>query len=259
MSKFSLEGKGAIITGAASGIGEAIARVFADCGASVYIIDVNTEGVKVAAEINQQGGSAQFIKCDITDLAAVQKAVSKVTSEHSLDILVNNAGIAHVGSITETSPTDFDRVMSVNVKGMFHCIQSCIPHMQQNGGGAIVNIASTLSSVAIAHRFAYGTSKGAVLAMTYSVALDYIDDGIRCNAISPGRVHTPFVDGFIAKNYPGREKEKFVELSKDHPIGRMAKPEEIAHLALYLCSDEAAYATGSNHHIDGGFTNLKRF
>ena len=257
MSKFSLTGKNAIVTGGASGIGEAIAHVFAESGAVIYIFDLNDAlGNKVVHSIQSKGGMATYVHCDITEWSVVQ---AKVAALNNLDILVNNAGIAHVGSITETSPEDFQRVMDVNVKGMYHCIKACIPLLQAAGGGSIVNIASTLSSVAIAHRFAYGTSKGAVLALTNSVALDYIDDGIRCNAISPGRVHTPFVDGFIAKNYPGKEAEKFKELSTDHPIGRMAKPEEIAHLALYLCSDEAAYVTGSNHPIDGGFTNLKRF
>jgi NAD(P)-dependent dehydrogenase (short-subunit alcohol dehydrogenase family) len=257
--KFSLKGKSAIVTGGASGIGRAICEVFAGMGARVHILDVNDQAIDWLSMGGEEGGqSIQYHHCDITSLEGVQSAVDKISRQSGVDILVNNAGIAHIGNAGSTSTEDFEKVMQVNVHGAYHCIKACVPFMVEKGGGAIVNIASTVASVAIANRFAYMTSKGAILSMTYSVALDYIDHGIRCNAISPGRVHTPFVDGFISKNYPGQEKEMFERLSKDHPIGRMARPEEIADLALYLCSDEAAYVTGSNHHIDGGFTKLKR-
>jgi NAD(P)-dependent dehydrogenase (short-subunit alcohol dehydrogenase family) len=172
------------------------------------------------------------------------------------DILVNNAGIAHIGTADNTSEEDFDRVMNVNVKGVYNCLHAGIPQLRANGGGAILNMASVAAWVGIKERFAYSTGKGAVMAMTLSVAKDYLQDRIRCNSISPGRVHTPFVDGFLARNYPGREAEMFEQLSKTQPIGRMAKPSEVAALALYLCSDEAAFITGTDYPIDGGFITL---
>jgi NAD(P)-dependent dehydrogenase (short-subunit alcohol dehydrogenase family) len=172
------------------------------------------------------------------------------------DILVNNAGIAHIGKADTTSEEDFDRVMSVNVKGVYNCLHAAIPQLRANGGGVIVNMASVAGSVGIKERFAYSTAKGAVMAMTLSVAKDYLQDGIRCNSISPGRVHTPFVDGFLARNYPGREAEMFEQLSKTQPIGRMGRPDEVAALALYLCSNEAAFITGTDYPIDGGFITL---
>lgn len=255
--KFSLAGKSAIITGGGSGIGRAIAEVFSEMGALVHILDLNEDP---APWINQWKGNGPiaYYHCDVSRLPEVERVVGSIAKSKGIDILVNNAGIAHIGDAVSTTPEDFQRVMQVNVHGAYHCIHTVVPYMIERGGGCILNIASTVASIAIANRFAYMTSKGAILSMTYSVALDYIDRGIRCNSISPGRVHTPFVDGFIAKNYPGREAEMYDRLSKDHPIGRMAKPEEIAHLALYLCSDEAAYVTGSDHSIDGGFTKLKQ-
>ncbi|MCB0687396.1 MAG: SDR family oxidoreductase [Saprospiraceae bacterium] len=254
--KFSLENKSAIVTGGASGIGRAIVEVFVEMGARVHVLDIHTTAPEWIS--GSPMGKIFYHMVDITLAENVAQIMDRIGNETGIDILVNNAGIAHIGNAVSTEPVDFEKVMRVNVHGAYHCIHYAIPYMVAKRGGSIVNIASTVASIAIANRFAYMTSKGAILSMTYSVALDYIDQGIRCNAISPGRVHTPFVDGFIAKNYPGREAEMFEKLSKDHPIGRMAKPEEIAHLALYLCSDEAAYVTGSNHSIDGGFTKLKQ-
>ncbi len=259
MTKFSLSGKTALVTGGSSGIGRAIVEVFLEAGAKIHIIDINDQvAEKFLSELSEDEASrTAYHRCDITNQEEVEQVFKDIHAKSQLDILVNNAGIAHVGNATETNAADFDKVMKVNVYGAYHCLHACLPYMVADGGGVILNIASTVSSVAIPNRFAYTTSKGAALMMTYSVALDYIDKNIRCNAISPGRVHTPFVDGFIAKNYPGREKEMFEKLSTDHPIGRMAKPIEIANLALYLCSDEAGYVTGSNHCIDGGFIKLK--
>ncbi len=257
MTKFRLEGKRAIITGGGSGIGRAMALTFADAGATVIVFDVSAQAADVVTEIKRAGGQADHLTCDITDFDQVMQAVEQVNLAGGIDILINNAGIAHVGNAASTSPDEFKKVMNVNVTGMYHCIHAVIPKLQQAGGGVILNVASTVSTTAIPNRFAYTTSKGAVLAMTKSVALDYIHDNIRCVAVSPGRVHTPFVDGFIAKNYPGKEAEMFEKLSKDHPIGRMAKPQEVADLALFLCSDEASYVTGSNHQVDGGFVNLR--
>jgi 2-keto-3-deoxy-L-fuconate dehydrogenase len=252
---FSLKNKTALVTGGASGIGKAIASLFAAQGARVYIIELNEEAAQATAdEIIAAGGKASVLACDISDQAQVDAAVNSVDSK--IDILVNNAGIAHVGNLENTGSVDFERIFNVNVRGVYNCLHAVVPKMKNTGGGVIVNMASVAGLVGIQDRFAYSMSKGAVLSMTLSVARDYIADNIRCNSISPGRVHTPFVDGFIAKNYVGKEQEIFEKLSKSQPIGRMGKPEEIAHLALYLCSDEASFITGSDYPIDGGFVKL---
>lgn len=250
----NLTGKHAIVTGAGSGIGKAVALLFAKQGAHVYILDVNEGGAtQVLDEIKASGGKASM---HIGDVTKQEEIVTLFNSFEKVDILVNNAGISHVGNLEHTSEQDFDRIFTVNVKGMYNCLFAVVPLMKKNGGGVIVNMSSVAAIVGIADRFAYSMSKGAVYAMTMSVAKDYIKDNIRCNCISPGRVHTPFVDGFIAKNYPGKEQEMFEKLSKTQPIGRMAKPEEIAHLLLYLCSDEASFITGTDYPIDGGFVKL---
>ena len=255
---FNLNEKRAVVTGSGSGIGRAIAKTLALAGADTLVLDISEDAAQqVVEEIKSTGGMASSLICDITDQKELSEAFAELATQGNIDILVNNAGIAHIGNVENTSLEDFQRVMNVNVMGMYNCIHAAVPIMKQNDGGVILNIASTVSTVAIPNRFAYTTSKGAVLAMTYSVALDFVQAKIRCNAISPGRVHTPFVDGFIAKNYPGREEEMFKKLSSDHPIGRMAEPQEVANLALFLCSDEASYITGSNHHVDGGFVNLR--
>ncbi|HEX3387173.1 MAG TPA: SDR family oxidoreductase [Mucilaginibacter sp.] len=248
---FSLKDKVAVITGGGSGIGKAIAILFAQQGAKVHIIELDE---KAAAEaVKEIGGEAVYHICNISDQ---QKVIELFNSIRRIDILVNNAGIAHIGKADTTAETDFDRVMNVNVKGAYNCLFAAIPLMKANGGGVILNSASIAATVGITDRFAYSTSKGAIVAMTLSVARDYLHDNIRCNCISPARVHTPFVDGFIAKNYPDNQKEIFDKLSKSQPIGRMAKPEEVAALALYLCSDEAGFVTGCDYPIDGGFTRI---
>jgi 2-keto-3-deoxy-L-fuconate dehydrogenase len=172
-------------------------------------------------------------------------------------ILVNNAGISHIGTVETTTVEDFDNVMRVNVKGFYNCMHAVVPHMKDNGGGVILNMASIAGSLGIPDRFAYSASKGAVIAMTYSVARDYLAHNIRCNCISPARVHTPFVDGYLRKNYPGREQEMFEKLAKTQPIGRMGTPDEVASLALFLCSDEASFITGVDYPIDGGLLNMR--
>jgi len=254
---FSLKGKTAIITGGGSGIGKAISTTFAKQGAHVCILDFSVDnGNTTVSEIKEEKGSASFYQCDVADQERIENIFSEIAEKHSIDILINNAGIAHVGNIENTSFEDLDRLYNVNIKGVYNGMKAAIKYFKKNGKGVIVNMASIASSVGISDRFAYSMTKGAVLTMTYSVAKDYISNGIRCNCISPARVHTPFVDNFIKQNYPDNQKEMFTNLSKTQPIGRMGKPEEIANLALYLCSDEASFITGTDFPIDGGFIKL---
>ena len=251
---FSLKNKKAVITGAGSGIGKAIATLFAQQGAEVCIIELNDQSAKSTVEgIDQNGGKAFSYACNVADQKEVIN-VFQAIGPH--DILVNNAGISHIGKAHTTTKEDFDHVIDVNVSGVYNCLFSAIPIMIKNGGGVIVNMSSIAVWSGLSDRFAYSMAKGAVAAMTLSVAKDYLHENIRCNSISPARVHTPFVDGFLKKNYPGKELEMLEILSKSQPIGRMAAPEEVATLALYLCSDEASFVTGCDYPIDGGFTTL---
>jgi 2-keto-3-deoxy-L-fuconate dehydrogenase len=256
-SEFRLDGKTAIITGGGSGIGRAIAMKFAANGAAVNIVDLNEkDAASVAAEISSSGGKAFAYACDVAEQAEVAAKFMEISQHGPIHILVNNAGVSHIGNVESTSEDDFDRVLCVNVKGYYNCIRACIGQMRSHGGGVILNMASVAGSAGLADRFAYSTSKGAVIAMTYSVARDYIAHNIRCNCISPARVHTPFVDGYLRKNYPGREPEIYDKLAKTQPIGRMGEPEEVASLALFLCSAAASFITGVDHPLDGGFMNL---
>ncbi len=251
---FSVKNKKAVITGAGSGIGKAIATLLAGQGAEVIVVDISeTDANAVVAEINNKNGKAKSYHCNVVNHLAVMAMFETIGP---IDILINNAGIAHVGKVHTTSETDFDRIVSVNIKGVYNCLHAAIPQLQKNGGGCIINIASIAAQVGLDDRFAYSASKGAVMAMTLSVAKDYMKEGIRCNSISPARIHTPFVDGFIQKNYPGKEKEMFDKLSASQPIGRMGTPVEVAALALYLCSDEASFITGNDYLLDGGFVKL---
>lgn len=250
---FSLNNKTAVVTGAGSGIGKAVALTLAKQGATVFVADLNAENAATTVdEIIKNGGAAEAVVLNVAVQNDVIAAFAKI---EKVDILVNCAGISHIGNAENTSEADFDKLYNVNVKGTYNCLHAAIPLMKKNGG-AIINISSIAAKVGLADRFAYSMSKGAVYAMTLSVAKDYISDNIRCNCISPARVHTPFVDGFIAKTYPGREAEIFEKLSKSQPIGRMGKPDEMAALILYLCSDEASFITGSDFPIDGGFVTL---
>lgn len=258
MSDF--QGKNVVISGGGSGIGQAIALDFARHGALVRILELSEASAAQTLDgISDAAGSGQgrAFACDVSNQAEVREVMSTIIREDGkLDILVNCAGVAHVGKLETTSEADFDRIFSVNVKGVYNCMHASIAQMLGQGGGVILNMASIAATVGIPDRFAYSMSKGAVLTMTLSVARDYIDKKIRCNCISPARVHTPFVDGFLAKNYPGKEPEMFEALSRTQPIGRMAEPREVAALTLFLCSEDAGFITGCDYPIDGGFIRL---
>ena len=255
---FRLDGKVAVVTGGGSGIGQAIALKFAAQGAVVRILDVNEPAAAATCEkIIAAGGSASAHLCDVTSQQDVKSSFDGLFRRERIHILINNAGVSHVGTVESTTEADFDRVVRVNIKGFYNCLHAVVGHMKDSGGGTILNMASIAGSSGLPDRFAYSMSKGAVIAMTYSVARDYLAHNIRCNCISPARVHTPFVDDYLRKNYPGREKEMFQTLSKAQPIGRMGEPAEVATLALFLCSDEASFITGVDYPIDGGFFNLR--
>ena len=254
-----LENKIAVITGGGSGIGRSICEKFSAEGAHSCVLDYSEEqGAETVALIEAAGGKATFYQCDVSNTDRINEVFETIAADLApVDLLVNNAGIAAIGDVEVCSADELDRVYNVNVKGVYNCLQAAVKQMSGRGG-AIVNMASVASHIGLADRFAYSMSKGAVFTMTQSVATDYVEKGIRCNSVSPGRVHTPFVDGFLAKNYPGEEEEMFKKLSATQPIGRMGKPEEIAGLVFYLCSEDAAFITGSDFAIDGGFVKIKK-
>jgi 2-keto-3-deoxy-L-fuconate dehydrogenase len=252
-----LSGKTAIITGGASGIGRAIATRFSAEGAHVNIVDLDlSEAQKLASELSHAGHAAIASQCDVSNQSQVKKVFYEIAQAGPIHILVNNAGISHVGKLESVTEEDFDKIFRVNVKGYYNCMQAMIEHTKDKGGGTILNLASIAAWAGLADRFAYSMSKGAVVSMTNSVARDYLPHKIRCNSISPARVHTPFVDAYLHKNYPGHEAEMFAKLAAAQPMGRMGEPNEVAALALFLCSDEAAFITGVDYPIDGGFLNL---
>jgi NAD(P)-dependent dehydrogenase (short-subunit alcohol dehydrogenase family) len=251
-----MKDKHILITGGASGIGLAMVRKFAESGSIVYFIDNNIpEGERVMHEEMELGHQVNFWHADVTDFDAVSHHVKRHIGK--LDVLINNAGVSHIGKVENTSMEDFERLFQINVKGMFVCTKAALPKLLEDGGGSILNLCSVAATMGIPDRFAYSMTKGAALSMTLSIARDYVDKGIRCNCLSPGRVHTPFVDDFLKKNYPGQEKEMFDKLAATQPIGRMASPEEIAELAYFISSDAGGFVTGANYNIDGGFLNLK--
>ena len=251
-----MKNKTILITGGASGIGLALVEKFTTEGSNVYFIDSNgLLGRQVEKEFQEKGKSVTFLEVDIREESQVQHAIQSIPSK--LDVLINNAGISHIGNLASTTLADFERLFAVNVSGMFLCSQAALPKLIEDGGGSILNMCSVAATMGIPDRFAYSMTKGATLSMTLSIARDYVNQGIRCNCISPGRVHTPFVDGFLAKNYPGKEQEMFEKLAATQPIGRMGTPTEIAELAYFISSDAGKFITGSNFTIDGGFTGIK--
>jgi NAD(P)-dependent dehydrogenase (short-subunit alcohol dehydrogenase family) len=255
---FRLDNKIAFVTGAGSGIGREIAHVYAAQGARVVVADLNTAAAEaVVAEITQEGGTANVQALNVADEESVWTAIGATVERYGrLDILVNNAGISHVGNLLETEAADFDRILTVNAKGVFLCAKHGVAQMLQQdpAGGVLINIASVAGMVGIERRLAYSTSKGAVIALTRSIAIDYVSQGIRCNAISPGTVHTPFVEGYLERNFADNKDEVRRQLHARQPLGRMGRPDEIAYAALYLASDEASFVTGSVLVIDGGLT-----
>ncbi|HEU4418450.1 MAG TPA: SDR family oxidoreductase [Planctomycetota bacterium] len=250
---FRLDGKVAAITGAGSGIGAAIAELFGARGASVALLELDANsGANKAEQLRSKGIEAEFVPCDVTQDAQVGASIARVVERfEALDILVNNAGIGHVGSLANTTEQDFDRLYAVNVKGVFLCSKHALPHLI-SARGVVCNLASIASLIGIADRFAYSMTKGAVLTMTKSIALDYMAQGVRCNCICPARIHTPFVDGYLKKNYPGQEQQMFSKLAAYQPMGRMGTPQEVAEMALFLCSDASRFVTGQAFPLDGG-------
>lgn len=248
--------KNVIVTGGGSGIGRAICQRLAEDGYHIVILDLDEgAGFETVDLVKQAGGSAECLVCDVSSTESVQEVFAGILR---IDVLVNCAGIASIGKAADTTPEEMDRIYGVNVKGIYHCIYFAIPKMIEGGGGAIVNMASMAAKVGIQERFAYSMSKGAAVSMTLSVARDYLAEGIRANCICPARIHTPFVDGYLEKNYPEEERAgMFQKLSEYQPIGRMGKPSEVAELAAFLCSDKAAFITGSAYDIDGGATLLR--
>jgi NAD(P)-dependent dehydrogenase (short-subunit alcohol dehydrogenase family) len=252
---FRLDNRHALVTGGASGIGEATVKELVRAGAFVWIADINHPAAEALAD---SLGSSQVLPLDVTSPASISEAVAHLSR---LDILVNNAGIGHVGSIETTEPQDFDRLLDVNVRAVYLVTRAFLPLLlasqqnpENNGAtGAIVNIASVSGLVGIKQRFAYCTSKGAVIAMTRQLAVDY-PKTLRVNAICPGTVETPFVEGYLEKFHKHNKEETRAELRARQPIGRLGRPHEIASMVRYLASDEAAFISGSIFTIDGGWT-----
>lgn len=254
VNAFQLRGKCALVTGAGSGIGEAIARVFALAGARVIVADLNEDaGTQTAATIREKGGAAEYRQLDVGDEAKCRLLAAEVLAQcERLDILVNNAGVGHVGTILQTESSDLDRLYRVNVRGVFHLCKAFLPAMIQAKKGNIINLASIGGVLAVRDRLAYCATKFSVVGLSKSIALDHAKQGIRCNCLCPGRVETPFVAARL-QEYPNPEAA-YREMASTQALERMAKPLEIAHAALYLASDESDFVTGTSFLIDGGWS-----
>jgi 2-keto-3-deoxy-L-fuconate dehydrogenase len=255
VARFRLDGQVAVVTGGGSGIGAATCRAFAEQGARVVVAELSEDGGRQVAQ--DLGDAALFWRTDVTDLTSVQAAVAAAVERFGrLDVLVNNAGIAHVGSVQETEASDWSRLIAVNMTGVFHGSRAAVDQMlgQDPSGGVIINIASVAGLVGIARRFAYCATKGAVIAMTRQLAVEYVKQGIRCNAICPGTVFSPFVEGYVERFHSDTREETIKELHARQPIGRMGRPDEIADMAVYMASAEAGFMTGSAVVLDGGWT-----
>jgi NAD(P)-dependent dehydrogenase (short-subunit alcohol dehydrogenase family) len=254
-ARFRLDGKVGLVTGGGSGIGAAICRAYAAQGARVVVAEVSQErGQQLASELGEAG---LFWQTDVSDLTSTQAAVRAAVQHFGrLDVLVNCAGIGLVGSVQETEPSDWNRLLAVNISGVFHGSRAAVDQMLQQApkGGVIVNIASVAGQIGVPRRFAYCATKGAVIAMTKQLAVDYVKEGIRCNAICPGTVFSPFVEAYIERFHKDTREETIRELHARQPIGRMGRPEEVADLAVYLASEEAGFMTGSAVVLDGGWT-----
>ncbi|GAC1315943.1 MAG: SDR family oxidoreductase [Chloroflexota bacterium] len=255
MTRFRLDNKIALVTGGGSGIGAAICRAYVEQGARVLIADIDdANGRRVASALGEAG---LFQSTDVTELSSVQHAVGAAVGHFGrLDIFVNCAGIGLVGSVLETDPADWNKLMAVNATGVFHGSRAAVDRMlqQEPKGGVIVNIASVAGQIGVPRRFAYCATKGAVIAMTKQLAVDYVKDGIRCNAICPGTVFSPFVEGYVERFHKDAREQTLQELHARQPIGRMGTPEEVADLAVYLASDASGFMTGSEVVLDGGWT-----
>ena len=251
---FRLDNKTALVTGAGSGIGEAIAHTLARAGAHVYVTDRDTaNGARVVEAIQGEGGACEFVELDVTDETAITRLARRIEAQHTaLDILVNNAGIGHVGTVVTTGGVDMDRLYAVNVRGVFNTSKAFIGGMLARKSGVIINMASIGGVLGIRDRLAYVTTKTAVVGLTKAMAMDHAADGIRVNCVCPGRVETPFVKARL-KEYPDPDAA-YREMAGTQAIGRMGKPEEIAAAVLYLASDEAAFITGTPLLIDGGWS-----
>ena len=249
-----LEGRKAIITGGGAGIGEAIARAFVKEGASIVIADMDLEAAEnVATSLRDDGHTAHALLCDVSDGKSVQSMVEAAAEcLGSIDTLVNNAGFGRAGKLLETTEEDWDRMMDVNVKGIFLVSKHTLPHLLESGGGCIINMASVAGVVGVRDRTAYCASKGGVISLTRAIALDYVEQGLRCNSISPGTVDTPWVGRMVAQ-FPDPEATR-AQMVARQPMGRLGQPDEIAAATVYLASEDAAFITGSNMMIDGGMT-----